>query len=616
MRYTKFRIRNFKGIQDLEFNMDAKCPVSKVLTLVGLNESGKTTILEALSFFYENIKKEKHLTITRSIFEDIHDLIPKSKKGFFNDDIVVDAWVELDVADKEDIQNFMLPHGFVVSNIAMQITMSVIVEFKDSTFKKKRRTWSSEFVSGGRSQSGKKGPRPNKSLFDEYNELWIKLVNHTADVLLPAIIYYPNFLFDFPDQIFLEERDNESKEQIFYRKVLQDILSSIDKDLSLKTHVIKRLYDGKPNDLDSVEAIVNKMSGQITRFLSRSKMDVFSKLLENKSVIIKYPKSDVVKGVYIEMKLKSGDDEYFVRERSLGFRWFLTYLLFTQFRTFRVGSKNLIFLFDEPASNLHQTGQQRLLSAFFELTKNANASVIYSTHSHHLINPQWLETTYIVKNNSIDYDAESEDYSQATDVSIIRYRTFVSRNPSQINYFQPILDVLDYKPNNLENIPNVVMLEGKNDFYSLEYLNKVIGVGPKLNFVPGMGSGKLDAAIQLYYSWGRNFIVLLDSDEAGLKEKKRYVDKFGSIVRDKIFTLEDVNAKWKNKDMEDIFEGSDSLDIQKTIYPDILKVDKTKLNLSIQELLVNSKSTKLSTQSKENFESIFNFFSGKLAIKD
>lgn len=50
MKHTFFEIQNFKGIEHLRLELTTK-PQNNVFTLVGLNESGKTTILEALNFF-------------------------------------------------------------------------------------------------------------------------------------------------------------------------------------------------------------------------------------------------------------------------------------------------------------------------------------------------------------------------------------------------------------------------------------------------------------------------------------------------------------------------------------------------------------------------------------
>lgn len=46
MHYTQFRFKNFKGIEQMTLKLSGP-----VTTLIGLNESGKTTILEAIFCF-------------------------------------------------------------------------------------------------------------------------------------------------------------------------------------------------------------------------------------------------------------------------------------------------------------------------------------------------------------------------------------------------------------------------------------------------------------------------------------------------------------------------------------------------------------------------------------
>ena len=43
----------------------------------------------------------------------------------------------------------------------------------------------------------------------------------------------------------------------------------------------------------------------------------------------------------------------------------------------------------------------------------------------------------------------------------------------KISYFQPILDKLDYKPSIVEPIPDIVITEGKNDWYTLKYFSRI-----------------------------------------------------------------------------------------------------------------------------------------------
>lgn len=50
MRYKSFRIRNFKGIKDTTIHLEG-IGGAAVFAFVGLNESGKTTVLEAIHSF-------------------------------------------------------------------------------------------------------------------------------------------------------------------------------------------------------------------------------------------------------------------------------------------------------------------------------------------------------------------------------------------------------------------------------------------------------------------------------------------------------------------------------------------------------------------------------------
>jgi hypothetical protein len=61
------------------------------------------------------------------------------------------------------------------------------------------------------------------------------------------------------------------------------------------------------------------------------------------------------------------------------------------------------------------------------MTSNGHVSIIYTTHSHHLIDPLWLESTYIVKNQALDYDDEESFDSRLTDIKMEPYRSFCTK---------------------------------------------------------------------------------------------------------------------------------------------------------------------------------------------
>lgn len=51
MRYTFFEFENFKGIRKARLDLSPEDSAARVYTLVGLNESGKTTVLKAIDHF-------------------------------------------------------------------------------------------------------------------------------------------------------------------------------------------------------------------------------------------------------------------------------------------------------------------------------------------------------------------------------------------------------------------------------------------------------------------------------------------------------------------------------------------------------------------------------------
>ncbi|MBI3197671.1 MAG: AAA family ATPase [Rhodospirillales bacterium] len=104
MRFTRFEIENFKGIKSAVLDF-SKLPTSNIFTLVGLNESGKTTVLEALNSFLPDQEG------TDAIYKDIiqllqfQDLVPKGKKANFTGNIVVRGHLEFDDDDRDRIRD-------------------------------------------------------------------------------------------------------------------------------------------------------------------------------------------------------------------------------------------------------------------------------------------------------------------------------------------------------------------------------------------------------------------------------------------------------------------------------------------------------------------------------
>ena len=585
MKYINFAIKNYKGIKSLNLDVNI-LPDCKIYTLVGLNESGKTTILEAINDYEREVP-----------LEDRHRLIPKSSAGGFTGDISIEAQLSFNDKDKIAIGKFLKERGFKEVSIQKNVTICRTYSFDNSVPKESKRTYT-PFVKVKKTARSKE-TNLQKEIFNE-------LFQYMSDNLFPDIIFYRDFLSKFPERIWLEPENEKERD---YFSIIEDVLVSINPCYNVADSILERRKNPTDANIQALEAIENDLGAKI----SEKVFDAWNKILKvSKKEIIVKTASDGQRH-YIKLSVKEGRQSYAVSERSLGFKWFFTFLLYTEFRKERIKtSGEILFLLDEPASNLHQTAQKSLLDTFEKLTSGSR--LIYTTHSHHLINPIWLNSSYIVKNNGLKY-YEGDDFNVSkTEVEAYKYKQFVSNYPTETSYFQPILDVLDHQPGLLEMVPNIVITEGKFDYFVLKYFKEIVfsDLNKSFNFYPGHGAGKLDLPIALYESWGKQYIAILDSDKEGIAQKKRYIKEISNA--DSIYTLQDI-LDLKSSTTEDIFSKEELLLIGREFNKDLKSYNKSSFNTGIQTLYIEKRVPDyISSATKESFKKILGFVQDKFGL--
>ena len=561
MFYRRFTIEKFKGIckKPLSISCDGDRPV---VTLVGLNESGKTTILEAVSHLKDGVQNLETLYRERPREFEPTDLIPLNRRANFNDIITITADLELTSEDIIKICKFAKEsHDITLDRSALsnKFSLSKRLAFEASKYSGTLNHWTIGL-------EGKKGrERKNRQLYGQDRKAWLAIVKYIGS-MLPTIAYFPTFLFEMPERIHLNPGEQEDALNRHYREVIQDILDALHDGLDVGKHIVERalsdekLAKSEKRALDQVLKLMGRKVAQVV-------FERWDQILGHRSVsrdILFEIEVSSNKEVFLTFKLEDGDSVFFVSERSLGFRWFFSFLLFTQFRVYRQKHFGVLFLFDEPASNLHPKAQQQLLHSF-EMIANGGASIIYSTHSHHLIEPRWLERAYIVENLALNYDDLAEDaqyVAKNTNIVAHRYRAFAGQYPNRTTYFQPILDALDYRPSMIEAIPRAVLVEGKNDYY---VVSAMWGKNDP-PIVPGTGAGALDAAISLFLDWARPFVILLDDDKEGRSARERYRRDW-NLAESMVVTYGDLDPALTGARLESLFEPADRDELARRYYP-------------------------------------------------
>jgi ABC-type Mn2+/Zn2+ transport system ATPase subunit len=616
MFYKEFKFQNFKGIEDMKLVLK-----NDVTTLIGLNESGKTTILEALYCFEYGAEDLEAITPDIAFLHDHTQWIPIARRADFNDDISIYALVGLNKSDKIGLSKFMKEtFNLTLSSIPDEIGITEVYEYRSSRFTGKKRTW-------GLVIEGTKGRQRYERSYEADSTEWQSAVAHLTR-LLPRIWYFPNFLFELPAKFLITDRvgqsdesdeDHEQEEEAtekqgqdgkdkFYRSIFENILRQTAPSATLQSHIVERLTSGLRSDQRNLDALLLAMSESVTETIFEGWNRIFGRATPSAQEVhigVELAEGDV----YVELRIKGPDGYYDLSERSLGFRWFFMYILMTSLAgNAKPDSKPLILL-DEPASNLHSSAQAELLKSFENLLDRCH--LVYSTHSQHLINIRWLDSAYVVKNNALG-SLEIADYLSTrmgarTSITATKYRQFVATHPNQTSYFQPVLDLLDYRPSSLEPVPNVVLVEGKSDFYLLRYMNEILGIDSPVRTVPGTGAGSLDAMIQLHIGWGKSFLILLDGDTEGIKQRERYERKFGSLVEARCVLLPEICSDATVKEAEDLLAAPDKTRLTSAIYPVGVQrpVEKKALSQAIAELYARKQAISVSAPTVRRFRQMF-----------
>ena len=212
MEYLSFKITNYKGIADQEIRFD-KSPHGSTFALVGLNESGKTTILEAISLLENREEQPESLYKENFRHIDANDMIPMKFKANFNGSINIGTTVRLSGSEMDEILEYAKNQlSFEIDRKSIRTIFSIRKElrFENSIYEGSMTYW--DFSPTGRPLRGKK----IRKLIRHSKEKWDDLIEEVR-AKLPSILYFPTFLFEFPQRIYLADDKDESPTNAYYR---------------------------------------------------------------------------------------------------------------------------------------------------------------------------------------------------------------------------------------------------------------------------------------------------------------------------------------------------------------------------------------------------------------
>lgn len=571
MRYQKFEIKNYRAIKTADINLSAE----GLVLLLGINESGKTSVLRAIeSFDYTNDP------VTEPLRTKFYKSIRNKKE--LNSIASISATILVEKNDGEKIKEILKDHLLEGSDVKLA-DLEIINITRNFTYQ------NAEFV------------KENYNLCQSVKDLITpefsqELENATCKNILgkcPSIQYFEDFKDQIPD--FINLTQGGQYYDLDWASTIEGLFYHADPTVTVEQFQNLTDVNARKSSLNKVNLALNK------QFTNRWNKKLKGVKTIHEVELVYDPNTRLFTFQIV------GQDKttvFAIDERSKGALWYFTFLLKTEFkkRKLRAELGKTLYLIDEPGSNLHSSAQINMVEDFRTLASDSN--VIYTTHSQYLIDKENLSNVYIVE-------------CARSVVRVAKYQQYLQGRKIETSYYQPIIDALEIQPFSLD-VPwkKVLIVEGVYDYCGFKFMFVNV-LKKKIDFVilPGTGASGHTTLISLHIGWGLKIYVLLDNDDEGRLNRNTYISKF-PVIKDNIKVL-DLVRNANNTEFEDLFSKDEREKMTKlagftgTITKKVFQ--QTLANISYSEELTKKASNIICTETKDRFQKILQDIEGRLS---
>lgn len=489
MKLLAFRIKNFRSIIDTgwhQFSADG------VTVLVGQNESGKTSILEALT---KALDPEN-----RIVSDDIRlasDLPQVYFKAQFDDEDLDSALSDYNDATRTLVTKHYKKERYVVALRCFwepvdDGSYKLSVGIDDPEFVKEI-----ERISKGKNQNSPEALiEPDSSETDEavkdtqitseLNIGWSLYVETPQVTLFQAKSgILPNFV-DINDKgVLTGESAVAARNYLAVAGI--DIAKLIGSDLRTRSGTLRRANE--------------HISRDFSRFWSQTIGDSTQLQLESELQTYGADAGEKSGKPFLVFWISDGLNKLHPSQRSLGVQWFISFYL--QLKATDKSDKHRLFLLDEPGANLHAKAQQDVLKLINQLQKDIQ--IVYSTHNPDLIEYEKLYRILVIQRRGDRDDSPSE---------IIDAHRLSSASRDSLS---PILSAMgaDLSHQQVIRKGRNVILEEISAFYYFTAFWHLLKRKEIAHFIAATGVDNVEPLANMFLGWGLSFIVAVDDDPHG-----------------------------------------------------------------------------------------------------
>ena len=542
MKLKKFRIKHYKSIAD-----SGDCYLTDTISiLAGKNESGKTSILEALEDFDTDKKIRENAKPIKSPDEK-----PEISITF--------------VVEKDTIKEILQEIGSSLKATA-DIELELIKTFPDE-YNFGNSTLENEIFGGKEIDKIQKSIGDKwskiKSLHGKYPALGGSLFDFDFTNLANEKTLFTNFKnATTPNIPQIDEKDRDH-----FSKLLAEVeteINNLENLFATKTKFLNALKKWVPNfilfnsfddvfpnkipfaELETNEWIkdlsvisdldITTIKNSTDRDKHKHKKDVNINLNKDYK---KFWTQDISNlsidwdSQFLYFWIEEDDYPYEPSLRSKGRQWHLAFYVKVSARA----NENVpnIILIDEPGLFLHAKAQEDILRQLEDSAKEVQ--LIFCTHSPYLLEADKLNRVRLIhRTKKAGTRIENKVHALADKETLTPIMTAIGLE-------------LNAGISSLDKVNNIIV-EGPSDVYYLNTFKKILNKN-SVNFIFGGGAGNMPFVGTILHGWGGKVIYLYDNDQ-GKKDGEKNLKDNWLVTKDLILSVLNTAGS-----IEDIFSPSD-----------------------------------------------------------
>jgi predicted ATP-dependent endonuclease of OLD family len=600
MKLKKVTIHKYKSFEnDQTFDVQ-----DDVTILVGMNESGKTSVLESIAKtnYFQNDKKFK--------FNKTHDYPRRQKKAMDKSGIEPKA-ITCVYEVSEDVVSLIeqkCGEGVMLStNVSVtskynnertwetiNVDVSRFIENKTKEFGIYSKALSDKLIEVNNSSdldnviSGYKDEKMLSKLellkpyFGNKNGWENPIAEYIAVKIikpkLPKFLYYDEY-YALPSTIVIEKLEEEEldDEELKTAKALLELADLSSSDILESTD-----FEDHLAELEATQAII---SDELFKYWSTNKnLSIEFRIepvekKEQRTIINNRNQEEIIDVSIVEHVLYIRVNNYRTRvslplkNRSKGFNWFFSFLVWFK-KIQEDKNSQYILLLDEPGLNLHASAQNDMLKFIEDLSDNYQ--ILYTTHSPFSIPSDKLERVRTV--------LETEDGSVISD-------SIQEKDP---NTLFPLQAALGYDiAQNLFISNKNLLVEGVSDLIIITAISGILeandrtGLRSDVTIVPTGGLEKVATFISLLRGSKLEIACLLDSytDQKGKAKMEKMISS-KIIHKSKIRFYDEFLEGYDKADLEDMFVKEDYLKLFNSAFKEHKDIKASDLKTELPTIIM------------------------------